>query len=58
MNSKHQKSDAFQVTIQLRVATTKEIYIRTQATFAKRLNVKDDILKNSAVKAGQLHWHE
>ena len=55
MNTKHQKSDAFQVTIQLRVATRKEIYITTQVTFAKRLNVKDDILKSSAVKAGQLH---
>ena len=30
MNSKHHKSDAFQVTTQLLVVTTREIYMRTQ----------------------------
>ena len=38
------KSDAFHVTIQLLVFTTREIYVRTQVVRAKRLNVEDDIL--------------
>ena len=38
MNSKHYKSDAFQVTIQLLVVTAREINMRTQAVYAKRLN--------------------
>ena len=40
MRSKHHKSDVFQVTIQLLVVTTKEIYMRAQAVCAKRLNVE------------------
>ena len=40
MNSKHHKSDALQVAIQLLVVTTKEIYMRIQAMCAKRLNVE------------------
>ena len=44
MNSKHQKSDAFQVAIQLLVVTAKEIYMRTQAVCAKHLMLIDDIL--------------
>ena len=34
------KSDAVEVAIQLLVVTTKEIYMRTQAVCAKRLNVE------------------
>ena len=33
-------TSAYQVAIQLFVVTTKEIYMRTQAVSAKRLNVK------------------
>ena len=40
MNTRYYKSDAFQVAIQLLVVTTREIYIRTQAVCAKRLNVE------------------
>ena len=36
MKTKHHKSEAFQVVIQLVVVTTKEIYIRTQAVYGKR----------------------
>ena len=38
INSKHQKSDAFQVAIQLLVVTARKIYIKTQAVHAKCLN--------------------
>ena len=38
INSKHQKSDAFQVTIELLVVTARKIYIKTQAVCAKCLN--------------------
>ena len=40
MNSKHHKSDAFQVAIQLLVGTAKNIYMRTQVLCVKRLNVE------------------
>ena len=40
MNSKHHKSDAIRVIIQLLAATTAVTYIRTQAVCAKRLNVE------------------
>ena len=33
MNSKHHKSDSFQVAIQLLVVTTKEMYMGTQVVF-------------------------
>ena len=55
MNNKHHKSDAFQVSIQLIVVTTKgNIYMKTQAVCAKRLNVEKLHIKylltfNSAV---------
>ena len=39
MNSKHNKSDAFQVAIQLLVMTTTEIHMRTEAVRAKT-NIK------------------
>ena len=38
MNSKQNKSDAFQAAIQLLVVTTREIYMRTQAVCAKDYN--------------------
>ena len=44
MNSKHHKSDAFQVAIQLLLVTTKEIHMIAKAVCAKRLMLKDDIL--------------
>ena len=37
MNSKHTKSDVFQVAIQLLVVTTRKIYMRTQAMFSVKL---------------------
>ena len=40
MNGNHQKSDAFQVVIQLLVVTTREVCMRTQAACGKRLNVE------------------
>ena len=40
MNSRHRKSDAFQVAIQLLVVTTKEICMRIHAVCSKRLNVE------------------
>ena len=40
MNNKHHNSDALQVTIQLLVMTTKEIYMRTEAVCAKCQNVE------------------
>ena len=40
MNSKHHKSDVFQVTIQLLVVTAREIYMRTQAVCTTHLNVE------------------
>ena len=40
MYSKHHKSDAFQVTIQLLVVTIRKIYMRTQAIIGKRLNIE------------------
>ena len=45
MNSKHRKSDALQVAIQMFVVTTREIYMRTQAVSAKRLNVEKQHIK-------------
>ena len=40
MNSDYYKSNGYQLTIQLLVVSTREIYIRTQAVSAKRLNVE------------------
>ena len=40
MTSKPHKKDAFQDAIQLLVVTTREMYMRTQAVCAKRLNVE------------------
>ena len=40
MNSKHHKSDAFQVAIQLLAINSTEIYMSIEAVCAKRLNVE------------------
>ena len=40
LNSKNHKSDAFQVTTQLLLVTTREIWMRTQAVCVKRLAVE------------------
>ena len=44
MNNKLHKSYSFQVAIELLVEAIREIYIRTQAVYAKRLNVEKDEL--------------
>lgn len=57
MNSKHNKSDAFQDAIQLLGETAKEIYIRTETFFANlrcclQILITTDVKQWNTISAG------